>query len=121
MFKRLAFKGGVHPPEEKELAEHKAIEKLPSPKTVIIPVQQHIGAPAEPIVEVGDHVKTGQKVCEAKGFVSIPSHSSISGIVKSIETRPHPVGGNILSIIIEAEGEEEIASEIKPISNYLSL
>jgi len=68
-FNRLTFKGGVHPPENKELAEEKAIEVLPLPEFVIIPVQQHLGAPAEPIVNIGDEVKTGDKVCEAKGFV----------------------------------------------------
>ena len=53
-FRKLTFKGGVHPPEFKELTEKKSIESLPLPESVVIPVQQHIGAPAEPVVEVGE-------------------------------------------------------------------
>lgn len=118
--KKLTFKGGVHPPENKELAEEKAIEILPLPEFVIIPVQQHLGAPAEPVVNVGDEVKTGDKVCEAKGYVSVPSHASISGKVKAIEKRPHPVGGEVLSIVIESDGKDELAPSIAPVNNYLA-
>jgi len=118
VFKKLTFKGGVHPPEHKELAEEKAIEVLPLPDYVIIPVQQHLGAPAEPIVNVGDEVKTGDKVCEAKGFISVPSHASISGKVSAIEKRPHPVGGEVISIIIESDGNDQLSPSIKPITNY---
>ncbi len=118
LFKKMTFKGGVHPPEKKELAEHKPIEVLPRPAMVIIPVQQHIGAPAEPIVQIGDFVKTGQKICEPKGFVSVPSHASITGTVKAIEVRPHPTGGNGLSIVIEAAEQEELIPDIRPISGF---
>jgi len=116
--RKLTFKGGVHPPEFKELAEKKAIEVLPLPEQVVIPVQQHLGAPAEPVVEVGDEVKTGDKVCEAKGFVSVPSHASISGKVTAIEKRSHPVGGKVLSIIIESNGNDEKSPSIAPVENY---
>lgn len=121
LLKKLKFKGGVHPPEYKELAEEKAIEKAPLPSTVVIPVIQHIGAPAEPIVSVGDDVRTGQKICESKGFVSIPSHASISGTVKKIEKRPHPVGGDVLSIVIEGDGKDEILPDIQPSPDYFNL
>jgi electron transport complex protein RnfC len=118
--KKLTFKGGVHPPENKELAEERAIEVVPLPEFIIIPVQQHLGAPAEPIVNVGDEVKVGDKVCEAKGYVSVPSHASISGKVKAIEKRPHPVGGEVLSIIIESDGKDELSPSIAPVTSYLS-
>jgi len=118
IFKKLTFKGGVHPPERKELAEDQAIETLPLPEFVVIPVLQHLGAPAEPIVNVGDEVKTGDKICEAKGFVSVPSHASISGKVTAIEKRPHPVGGEVLSIVIESDGKDELSASIKPIANF---
>ena len=119
--RRLTFKGGVHPPEFKELTEDKSIEVMPLPDYVVIPVQQHIGAPAEPIVSVGDEVKTGDKICEAKGFVSVPSHASISGKVTAIEKRPHPVGGEVLSIVIESDGKDEKSPSIAPVKNYFDL
>ncbi len=119
VFKKLSFKGGVHPPEKKELAENRSIEKMPPPAMVTIPVQQHIGAPAEPCIEVGESVKVGQKIAEAKSFVSAPGHSSISGKVKSIEKRLHPVGGKILSIIIESDGNDQLQPEINQIPDYM--
>lgn len=119
--KRLTFKGGVHPPERKELSEEQAIEVLPLPSYVVIPLQQHLGAPAEPIVAVGDMVRTGDKICEAKGFVSVPSHASISGKVKAIEKRPHPVAGEALAIVIESDGKDEMSPNIGPVANYLAL
>ncbi|MBL7092882.1 electron transport complex subunit RsxC [candidate division KSB1 bacterium] len=119
--RKLTFKGGVHPPEFKEFAEKKSIEILPLPESVVIPVQQHIGAPAEPVVEVGDEVKVGDVVCEAKGFVSVPSHASVSGKVIKIEKRPHPVGGKVLSIVIESDGEDQKSSSITPNENYFDL
>ena len=119
--RKLTFKGGVHPPEFKELTEKKSIEVLPLPEAVVIPVQQHIGAPAEPVVEVGDEVKVGDVVCEAKGFVSVPSHASVSGKVTKIEKRLHPVGGKVLSIVIESDGEDQKSSSIAPVDNYFNL
>lgn len=119
-FKKLTFKGGVHPPEYKELAEKKAIEVLPPPEQVIIPVLQHIGAPAEPTVNAGDEVKIGDVVCQSKGFVSIPSHASVSGKVKAIENRPHPVGGQVLSIVIDNDGNDTLSPSIAPVQNYMA-
>ena len=119
-FKKLSFKGGVHPPENKELAEENAIEVLPLPELVIIPVQQHLGAPAEPVVNVGDELTTGYNFGEANGFVSVPSQASIWVNEKAIDKRPHPVGGEVLSIVIESDGKDEISPDIAPIANYLS-
>ena len=75
------YYGGVHPSERKEFSEHIALKKFPEPKTVVISMSQHLGAPANPIVEVGDTVKVGQKIGEAAGFISAPVHSSVSGTV----------------------------------------
>ncbi|MDW7680466.1 MAG: electron transport complex subunit RsxC [bacterium] len=119
--RKLTFRGGVHPKERKTLSEQVPIEIMPLPEQVVIPVQQHIGAPAEPIVAVGDEVKTGDKICEAKGFVSVPSHASVSGKVVAIEPRNHPVGGKTLSIVIENDGEDKISETIAPLSDFLEL
>ncbi|NQU85948.1 MAG: electron transporter RnfC, partial [Mariniphaga sp.] len=76
--------GGVHPPEHKISAD-KAIQVLEIPKTVSIPVSQHIGAPAVAMVNRGDEVKVGQVIAKSGGFVSANIHSSVSGKVKKID------------------------------------
>ncbi|WP_434064290.1 electron transport complex subunit RsxC [Proteinivorax tanatarense] len=81
---KRSFKGGIHPLYNKELSEKKQIDVMDDPKQVVIPLQQHIGAPCEPLVSKGEQVITGQKIGEAKGFVSAPIHSSISGEVVDV-------------------------------------
>lgn len=98
-----SFKGGIHPPDSKHQTEHAAIERMPLPSRVVIPLQQHLGAPCEPLVKVGDEVQEGQKIGEPKGFVSAPVHASISGTVAAIENLPHPVIATaVRSIVIES-------------------
>ena len=121
LIKSKSFSGGIHPPENKHSTEKKAIEKCPLPPVAVIPVQQHIGAPAKPIVEKGDTVLAGQAVCESSGFVSVPAHASISGTVKAIENRPHPLGPAVLSVIIESDGEDKWVPDLEYQENYLSL
>lgn len=112
MFRKKSFKGGVHPHDEKKWTESKPIEELPLPKQVVIPVQQHIGAPAEPTVQKGDKVKKGQVLALSKGFVSVPCHASISGEVVAVEPRPHPLGVNVLSVVIDGDGSDEWATPL---------
>lgn len=106
-FQKRSFKGGVHPPEQKSWTEHKSIEKLPIPKNVTIPLQQHIGRPSKPIVNPGDRVLVGTPLSAADGFVSVPVHASITGNITAIEPRPHPLGTNVLSVVIESDGTDE--------------
>jgi len=113
---RYRFKGGVHPRYNKELTSDKPIKEMPEPQIAVIPLSQHIGAPAKPIVNVGDKVKIGQKIGEPTGFVSVPIHSSISGKVIAIEKRPHPLGKLIDSIIIENDGERTLAEPLSPLT-----
>ncbi len=99
-----SFKGGVHPPEHKEPTECKPVESMPLPSRVIIPLQQHTGAMCEPVVGVGAEVREGQKIGEAKGFVSCPVHASISGTVVAIEDHCHPVVPTpVRSVVIESK------------------
>jgi Na+-translocating ferredoxin:NAD+ oxidoreductase subunit C len=77
-------KGGIHPPEDK-LSAGSPIHELPLPKTVTIPLSQHLGAPAEPLVKKGDKVKTGQIIAKSSGFVSANIHSSVTGTVARID------------------------------------
>ena len=111
----LTFKGGVHPYEGKELSKASAIKKLLPEGDVVIPLSQHIGAPAKACIAVGDRVLVGQKIGEAAGFISANVHSSVSGTVKKIE--PHLVaGGNMVEcVVIENDGEyEEYLWKLKP-------
>jgi len=118
---RKSFKGGIHPPEYKEFTALKKIEVPPLPKLVIIPLQQHIGKPSEAIVKAGDHVYLGQPLSTSSGYVSVPSHASISGTVKTIEPYPHPLGGVLPSVIIEGDGEDNILHQFTLQSDYQSL
>lgn len=111
--KLLSFRGGVHPPHRKKATEKLAVIKANEPKVVYIPLQQHIGAPCEPIVKVGDEVKVGQKIGEAKAFVSAPIHSSVSGKVKKVAKMKTPIG-EATCVVIESDGLNEVHESVKP-------
>ncbi len=118
MGRNLTFKGGIHPLPKlhhgKLQTERLAIEVMPAPETVSIPCAQHIGAPAVPIVEVGDKVKLGQKIAEASGFVSVPVHASVSGTVKEIAPKPNKAGRDVVNIVIANDFEDTIDPGIAP-------
>ncbi|MDD5448800.1 MAG: electron transport complex subunit RsxC, partial [Actinomycetota bacterium] len=97
------FKGGIHPPYNKELAAGKPIKAAPVPSEVAIPLSQHIGAPASPLVSPGDRVTVGQKLGESEAFVSAPVHSSVAGTVKAIEEVKNFNGNLVKAVIIAAD------------------
>ena len=97
--------GGIHPQENKRSAQA-AVEILPLPETVTIPVAQHIGAPSAVIVKKGDLVKVGQLIAKSNGFVSANIHSSVSGKVLKIDTLPDASGYRKESVVIQVEGDE---------------
>lgn len=99
------FKGGVHPYDGKDLAKDQPIRRIKPKEILVYPLSQHIGAPASPIVAVGDTVLRGEKIAEAGGFVSAPVFASVSGTVKAIEPRHVATGDLVNSIIIENDGE----------------
>jgi len=103
------FKGGTHPPEKKELAKDVPIEYHLSPKQVVIHLNQHTGAPNQPLVKVGDKVSRGQKIASSEGKLMIPHHASICGVVKKIEPRPQANLQDGVAIVIEADGRTEEA------------
>ncbi len=105
----FSFKGGVHPPYNKELAMDSPVRAADIPETLVVPLTQHIGAPCAPTVEVGESVKEGQLIGEAKAFVTAPVHSPVSGTVKKIEQTLHPLGFKSLSVAIKPDGEGEKA------------
>ena len=98
-------KGGVHPPENK-LSAGVPIEMLPVPASVFIPVGQHIGAPAIPVVKRGDEVKTGQLLAKSSSFVSTNIHSSVSGKVKRVDFQADSSGYPKQGILIDVKDDE---------------
>lgn len=110
----LTFKGGIHPYEGKELSKDKAIAEYFPKGDVAISMSQHIGAPAKPVVNVGDDVLTGQLIGEASGFISANVHSSVSGKVKAIEPRMLVNGSKATCIIIENDGKFDEVEFEKP-------
>jgi Na+-translocating ferredoxin:NAD+ oxidoreductase subunit C len=101
--------GGVHPCDCK-ISANAAIESFPIPEVVYISMSQHLGAPAEPIVAVGDKVKVGQQIANANGFISAPVHSSVSGTVKAIEIIKDIAGNPCKAVVITVEGDEWMES-----------
>ncbi|MBR5470137.1 MAG: electron transport complex subunit RsxC [Paludibacteraceae bacterium] len=105
--------GGIHP-EECKLSAGVAIEKMPLPTQVAIPVAQHIGAPATVVVAKGDKVKVGTLIAQASGFVSANVHSSVSGVVAKVDNELDAFGNRRQVVVIDVEGDEwEEAIDLK--------
>lgn len=107
-------RGGVHPGQYKSSTATLAIEQAPEPQKVTILLNQHLGAPAEPVVKVGDTVKVGQLIGKPGPGLSAAVHSSVSGKVTAIGPAARPTWKNGLGITIESDGLFEIAEGIKP-------
>ena len=101
--------GGIHPAERKELSNRVAIQPAPLPAQLILPLGQHIGAAAEPLVSVGERVLKGQQIAAANGFVSAPLHAPTSGTVSFIGPQPYPHVSGMLApaIVIDTDGLEQ--------------
>ena len=108
------YYGGVHPTERAGVTEHLPANRFPDPKVAVIPLSMHAGAPANPVVAVGDYVKVGQVIGEAAGFISAPVHASVSGTVVAIEDRPHATRGKCPSVIIESDGKNVLHESVQP-------
>lgn len=117
---RLTFMGGIHPYDGKDLSKNRRIREVLPKGDLVYPLSQHIGAPATPIVQKGDRVLRGQKIAEATGFVSAPIYSTVSGNVKAIEPRRVVTGDNVMSIVVENDGnyEEVVYPEVKALEEY---
>jgi len=97
-------RGGVHSPENK-LSTGKAIQEIPLPEVVVIPLSQHLGAPAKVLVKRGDEVKVGQLLAESGGFISTNIHSSVSGKVLKVDLFPDSSGYRKMAVQIQVEGD----------------
>ncbi len=115
------FKGGVHPNYSKLATASKQLKEARPPERVAILMQQHIGAPCEPLVQPGDQVKLGQKIGDSKAFVSAPVHASVSGQVVEIKEYLHPIGRKSAAVVIESDEEDALWEGIKSESSWRNL
>ena len=104
--RRLTFPRGVHPEGGKRMTEDKPLIPLPPPEKVVIPLLQHFGAPAQPLVKKGEEIFLGQKIGEGKGLFSAAVHSSVSGKVLSVDDYNHPGGYPVTAVTIANDGED---------------
>ena len=109
------FFGGIHPKYNKEMSTVITAFSTIAPKQVVIPMQQHIGAPCQPLVKVGDRVLRDQKIGDGQGLC-VPVHASISGTVIAVEPRPHTSGRDVMAVVIENDYlDERIPSQVPEI------
>lgn len=116
----FTFHGGIHPYDGKDISKDKPIVDYMPKGLMVYPLSQHIGAPAEPVVEIGEHVLVGQLIAKETGFVSSPIYSSVSGTVKAIEPRRIITGDHVKSIVIENDGAYDEV-EFTPNPDYTKL
>lgn len=101
--------GGVHPDDSK-ISAAAAFEVFPLPQVAYISLSQHIGAPAEPVVQAGQKVKAGELIAKASGFISAPVHSSVSGTVRGVVTVRDLAGNPVKAVAVDVEGDEWVDS-----------
>lgn len=114
-FPRRPFRthGGAKVPHRKNTAAMESVV-MPPPKTVVIPMQQHIGAPCTPTVKVGDTVAVGQVIGDSDQYVSAPIHASISGKVTKLTAVRMPAGNTVPAVVIESDGEMRVCDTVAP-------
>lgn len=107
MIVKTFAKGIKHIPHHKEATQSKPIEVLPLPPEIVLPLRQHTGSQAQPLVNKGDKVKKGQKVADVKEALGVPIHAPVSGQVKAVEPRWHYSGVKLPSIVIIPDEQQE--------------
>mgnify|MGYP006279531207 CR=1 FL=1 len=114
------FHGGIHLPDEKALSNVGASVAAPLPTQLVVPLQQHIGAPSQPCVGVGDQVKKGQVLAKPQGYVSAPVHAPSSGTVVAVEPRqvPHPSGLSAPCVVIATDGDDAWGELPAPLPDF---
>jgi len=121
--KPIPFGGGIEIPPNKEISLERPLAKAKLPKVIKVPLRQHIGLPAKPIVSVGEHVLKGQIIAKAQGSISAPVHASTSGIIIEIADHaiPNPSGADSPCIVIDVDSEEKWLESKTPIVDFYHL
>src|SRR5512142_251826 len=102
LFQRNTFEHGVHPPEHKEETCHLPIRRMPFAPRLILPLSQHFGKPSLPMVHVGQEVVRGEPIARADGFMSVPMHAPVTGVIEAITLMPTARGPKAPAIILKA-------------------
>lgn len=121
LFENPRLRGGIHAEEHKSDTSGKAIAaRLPLPKKLYIPVQQHVGKPAEPVVKVGDKVLKGRLLAHSQGAISAPVHAPSSGTVIDVVDypAPHPSALPIRTIVLETDGLDQWTETVIPLDPF---
>lgn len=101
------FHGGVHPPDRKEASAGEAVERLPLPAKIVLPMSQHLGAPCQPLVAKGDRVKRGQVIGSVDAMISAPVHSPVAGEVIEVGPALTPGGVRAAAVVIAPDAEQD--------------
>lgn len=114
--------GGIHPPENKLQSTARGLEQILLPKRLTLPLLQHIGSRAEPVVQVGDRVLKGQLLASSNGKYSSPLHAPTSGTISAIGQAPYPHASGLSepAITLECDGED-CWIELQPVTDYRQL
>ena len=107
--KMVPFRSGIHPFEGKKYSENKETVRIEAAPLMVFPMSQHIGAPAVPVVKIGDRVLKGGLLGKAPSAVSSPVYSSVSGKVKAVEERQNPNGSVSQCVVVENDFEQACA------------
>jgi electron transport complex protein RnfC len=114
--------GGIHPPQNKSQSTSRGLERVPLPSQLVLPLLQHIGTRAEPVVQVGDRVLKGQLLATAQGQFSCPVHAPTSGTISAISPAPYPHISGLAepAITLDSDGEDRW-TELMPVPDYRDL
>lgn len=117
-----SFSGGIHPPENKHQSTTRPIRNAGIPQELVLPLQQHIGEPAELLVTPGDHVLKGQKLADITAGLGVPLHAPTSGLIDRVELRavPHPSGMSDWCVVLRPDGDDRWCDR-QPIADYRSM
>ncbi|MBK5964529.1 electron transport complex subunit RsxC [Thiocystis minor] len=121
--KLFKIRGGVHPDDRKQLAAGQAIETLPLPALLHIPLQQHIGAPASPAVRRGQRVAKGDLIAQGQGMISAPVHAPTSGRIVGVGSYPahHASGLSVPTVTLQPDGEDRWSDQIQGVADPFAL
>ncbi|MGR9108128.1 MAG: electron transport complex subunit RsxC [Gammaproteobacteria bacterium] len=122
-FKVFRIRGGVHPDYRKNLSADQAIEDLPMPALLHIPLQQHVGAPAEALVQRGEMVQKGQMLARSQGAISAPVHAPTSGRIVGIGSYPahHASGLSVRTVTLQPDGHDQWSDSLRPEADPFAL